>query len=89
MEGIDELSKAKRILLSIARDLNTPRNIRRAAREAIRELDKEDLSLSLRAANAIDILQEITEDPQIPPFARTAILEAISLLGLISEGKKD
>ncbi len=88
MEGVDELSKAKRILLSIARDLNTPRNIRRAAREAIRELDKEDLSLSLRAANAIDILQEITEDPQIPPFARTAILEAISLLGLISEGKK-
>jgi len=78
------LRDAKQILMQIARDLNTPRNIRRAARNALRELENEDLSLALRAANAIDILQEVTDDPQIPTFARTAILEAISLLDIIA-----
>ncbi len=81
----EELKKAIRILTSIARDLNTPRNIRRAARDAIRELEKKDLSLGLRVANAIDILQEITDDPQIPSFARTAILEAISILDILAK----
>ncbi len=81
----EELKKAVRILTSIARDLNTPRNIRRAARDAIRELEKKDLSLGLRVANAIDILQEITDDPQIPSFARTAILEAISILDILAK----
>jgi len=79
------LRDAKQILIQIARDLNTPRNIRRAARNALRELENEELSLALRAANAIDILQEVTDDPQIPTFARTAILEAISLLDMIAK----
>jgi len=79
------LRDAKQILMQIARDLSTPRNIRRAARNALRELDNTELSLALRAANAIDILQEVTDDPQIPTFARTAILEAISLLDLIAK----
>lgn len=71
---------AKKILNQIARDANTPKNIRRAAREANRELGNEDLSLSVRSSNAIDKLQNIAEDPQIPRFARTAILEAIAEL---------
>ncbi|MHA1590709.1 MAG: UPF0147 family protein [Candidatus Njordarchaeales archaeon] len=79
------LENAKKILVKISRDLSTPRNIRRAARNALRELENEELSLALRAANAIDILQEITDDPQIPPFARTAILEAISLLDIVAK----
>lgn len=79
------LRDAKQILMQIAHDLNTPRNIRRAARNAIRELDNNEISLALRAANAIDILQEITDDPQIPTFARTAILEAISLLDILAK----
>jgi len=84
-EREEHLRNAIKILTSIARDLNTPRNIRRAARDAIRELEKKDLSLGLRVANAIDILQEITDDPQIPSFARTAILEAISILDIIAK----
>jgi len=81
----EDLKKAIRILTSIARDLNTPRNIRRAARDAIRELEKKESSLGLRVANAIDILQEITDDPQIPSFARTAILEVISILDILAK----
>jgi len=85
----DEKQEAKknavRILVQIARDLNTPRNIRRAAKEAIRQLENDEISLALRAANAIDILQEITDDPQMPTFARTAILEVISLLDIVAK----
>ncbi len=81
----ENLKMAKQILIKISRDMGTPRNIRRAAREALRQLEDESLSLALRAANAIDILQEVTDDPQIPTFARTAILEAISLLDTIAK----
>ncbi|NIQ05403.1 MAG: hypothetical protein GWO20_06650 [Candidatus Korarchaeota archaeon] len=72
--------EAKKILNQIARDANTPKNIRRAAREANRELENKELSLSVRSSNAIDKLQKIAEDPQIPRFARTSILEAIAEL---------
>jgi len=76
----EELRSAKRILNKIAQDANTPKNIRRVAREATRELEKEEMSLSVRSSNAIDQLQTIAEDPQIPTFARTKILEAVAKL---------
>lgn len=71
---------AKKILNQISRDANTPKNIRRAAREANRELGNEELSLSVRSSNAIKKLQNIAEDPQIPRFARTSIMRAIAEL---------
>ena len=63
-------------------DNSIPRNIRRAALnslEIIREPDSE-LSLAVKANNAIEILDEISQDPNCPAHARTMLLQIITLL---------
>ncbi|MCD6509255.1 MAG: UPF0147 family protein [Thermoprotei archaeon] len=73
------------ILQRVAEDTGVPRNIRRAANEAIKMLQRKDLSPGLRAANAIGILDEVVTDPNMPLFARTAIWQAVSLLEQIKD----
>jgi len=77
---VEQVKQAIAILQRVAEDTGVPRNIRRAASEAIQMLQRKDLTPGLRAANAIGILDEISLDPNIPLFARTAIWQAISLL---------
>ncbi len=79
------ISQAIMILRSVAEDTGIPRNIRRAANEAIKILQRSDLSPAVRAANAIDILNEISTDPNMPPFARIAIWRAVSLLEQVKD----
>ncbi len=75
----ERTTQAIMILQRVAEDPGVPRNIRRAASEAIKMLQRKDLSPGLRAANAISILDEVITDPNMPLFARTAILQAFSL----------
>ncbi|MBD3207208.1 hypothetical protein GF319_12825 [Candidatus Bathyarchaeota archaeon] len=73
------------ILNMIADDNTTPRNIRRTAKEAADMLVDQELSVAARAANAIAILEEISQDPNMPMYSRTRIWNAISVL----EGIRD
>ncbi|MEM1569514.1 MAG: UPF0147 family protein [Candidatus Bathyarchaeia archaeon] len=84
-EYMDRVNKAIQILQLIASDPTTPRNIRKAAKESIDQLQSEKLSLAARASNVIDILDEISQDPNIPVYTRTKIWQAISFL----EGIRD
>ena len=84
-EYMKKLSQAKQILNMIADDNTTPRNIRRTAKTASDMLDDENLSIAARAANAISILEEISQDPNMPMYSRTRIWNAISVL----EGIRD
>ncbi|RLE64560.1 MAG: hypothetical protein DRJ38_05230 [Thermoprotei archaeon] len=79
-EEIEQFKQATVLLQRVAEDTGVPRNIRRAASEAIKMLQRRDLSPGLRAANAISVLDEVSQDPNMPLFARTAIWQAISLL---------
>lgn len=86
MKEIEEkISQAITILQKIAEDTGVPRNIRRAASNSIEILKNEKISPGLRAANSISILDEISQDPNMPLFARTAIWQAISLLAQIRD----
>ncbi|HDJ21793.1 MAG TPA: UPF0147 family protein [Candidatus Bathyarchaeota archaeon] len=80
-----KLQQAKQILYMIADDNTTPRNIRRTAKSAAEMLDDTSLSVAARAANSISILEEISQDPNIPMYSRTRIWNAISVL----EGIRD
>jgi uncharacterized protein (UPF0147 family) len=82
---MDRVNKAIQILQLITSDPTTPRNIRRAAKESIDQLQSDKISLAARASNVIDILDEITQDPNIPVYTRTKIWQAISFL----EGIRD
>jgi uncharacterized protein (UPF0147 family) len=80
-----KLEQAMSILNMIADDNTTPRNIRRTAKEAADMLVDQELSVAARAANAIAILEEISQDPNMPMYSRTRIWNAISVL----EGIRD
>ena len=80
-----KLSQAIQVLTVIADDNTTPRNIRRTAKNASEMLVDENLSIAARAANAIAVLEDISQDPNMPMYSRTRIWNAISVLEGISD----
>lgn len=79
------LSQATGVLKEISEDTTTPRNIRRAAKSAIEALHDHSLSHAVRSANAISILDEISQDPNMPPYTRTRIWNVVSILETIKD----
>ena len=84
-EHMQKVNQAMAILNRVAEDNTTPRNIRRTAKQASDLLLDESLSLAVRAANAIDLLDEISQDPNMPMYTRTRLWNVISVL----EGIRD
>jgi uncharacterized protein (UPF0147 family) len=84
-EYLQKTNQAMAILNRVAEDNTTPRNIRRTAKQASDLLLNESLTLAARAANAIDILDQISQDPNMPMYTRTRIWNVISVL----EGIRD
>jgi hypothetical protein len=64
----------------VIQDTIVPRNIRRAAEQAIEALMDTSKDPSVRAADAIAILEEISEDPNMPMHTRTIIWEVLGAL---------
>jgi uncharacterized protein (UPF0147 family) len=84
-EYVQKLNQAMSVLNRVADDNTTPRNIRRTAKQACDMLLDESLSMAARAANAIDVLDQISQDPNMPMYTRTRIWNVISVL----EGIRD
>ncbi len=61
-------------------DSTIPRNIRRVADDTKKVLIDESKGLGLRAATAISMIDEISNDPNMPVHARTRIWELVSQL---------
>ncbi len=74
------IDQSKHLLKQIGEDSSVPRNIRRAANEAIVVLENDADSPAVRAQNAISILDEPSQDPNCPNHARTKIWHISSLL---------
>jgi len=72
------------VLKQIIDDDSVPRNIRRAADEARKKLFDEGVSLAVRAASAISVLDEVSNDPNIPLHARTLVWGVVSQLESVS-----
>jgi uncharacterized protein (UPF0147 family) len=73
------------ILAGIINDAGIPRNIRRAAAQALTYLRDTKLSPGVRAANAISALEEVSQDPNMPVHARTRIWNAITILETVRD----
>ena len=84
-EYMKKMKQAMSIMNMVADDNTTPRNIRRTAKQGSEILLDESLSMAARAANAIDILDQISQDPNMPMYTRTRIWNVISVL----EGIRD
>jgi len=79
------IKQASVILNEVSNDNTTPRNIRRAAKTALDTLEMGDLSIGVRAANAISILDDISQDPNMPPYTRTKIWNIVSIIEAIKD----
>ncbi len=84
-ETMQKMDQASMILSQIGEDSTVPRNIRRAANEAIEFLHSELGSAAVRASNAISRLGDATLDPNCPSHARTGIWNAVSILETIND----
>ncbi|MCS7098835.1 MAG: UPF0147 family protein [Sulfolobales archaeon] len=80
-----KLNQVITMLNRIIADSGVPRNIRRAAFEALRMLNDKSLSPGVRAANAVSALDEISQDPNMPSYARTMIWNIIAILSSIKD----
>jgi hypothetical protein len=79
------IKQALVVLNEVSNDNTTPRNIRRAAKSAMDMLQVGDLSLGVRSANAISILDDISQDPNMPPYTRVKIWNSVSILEAIKD----
>jgi len=70
-----------KLLTGIIEDRTVPRNIRAAAEEARKELtEKTDNTWDIRLSSAISVLDDITNDPNMPMYTRTQIWNIVSML---------
>ena len=84
-ENEDKIAKSIAVLQSVADSNITPRNIRKIVKESMIMLQDKTLSHAVRAANAISTLDEISQDPNMPSYARVTIWNAVSTLESIRE----
>ena len=79
------IKQALGVLNEVSNDNTTPRNIRRAAKTAMDSLQAPANSIGVRASNAISILDEISQDPNMPAYTRTRLWQVASLLEAIKD----
>lgn len=82
----EKMGQALAVLAQITNDTSVPRNIRRAASEAVDILEeKGDATPAMKASNAISTLDEISQDPNCPMYARTKLWNIVSILETIRD----
>ncbi|AEH60126.1 Protein of unknown function UPF0147 [Methanosalsum zhilinae DSM 4017] len=83
-DDVEEVIKqSTQVLEHIANDNSVPRNIRRSANEVLKILNNENDPLFMRAASSISILEDLSNDPNIPLHTRTLIWNVASQLETI------
>lgn len=75
-----DLSPIERLLTDILEDRRVPRNIRAAVENARNQITGDKKDLDVKLSSAISILDEITNDPNIPMYTRTQIWNIVSML---------
>ena len=84
-QNLESLNSAVSTLNQIATNYSTPKNIRKNITDIIEELKSEEYSVSVRAANTISALDDVTQDPNMPSYVRTSLWQAVSTLENIRE----
>jgi uncharacterized protein (UPF0147 family) len=74
-----ELQEALKIIDSILKDRTVPKNIRAAVERAKNSLESSEED-SVKISTAIQILDEIANEANMPMYARTKIWNVVSIL---------
>ncbi len=81
----EAMNEAIETLEQIAASSSTPKMIKKSIVDLVAELNDEKYSMSVRAANTISLLDDITQDPNLPSYVRTQLWQAVSKLEGIRE----
>ena len=84
-QNVEFLNNSMSTLNQIATNPSTPKNIRKNIADIIEELKSNEYSISVRAANTISLLDDVTQDPNLPSYVRTSLWQAVSTLESIRE----
>jgi len=84
-ENEERIKNAINVMQIIANDNTTPRNIRKAVKDAIDKLTGTEGTPGVKAATAIHILDDISADPNMPSYSRLRIWNAVSILEAIKD----
>ncbi|RME55105.1 hypothetical protein D6777_01605 [Candidatus Woesearchaeota archaeon] len=76
----EEIIELIESLEMIEQDLGIPKNVKCKIRNAILALQDTSIELSVKANKALQELDEISDDPNIPPYVRPQIWNIVSLL---------
>lgn len=84
-ENKEQLKEAIHALSEVVANPSTPKMIRKSITDLVTELLTDEYSKSVRAANAISVLDDITQDPNMPSYVRVTLWQAVSKLEGIRE----
>lgn len=79
-EGKKKLEEAIELLSQIASDRSVPRNSKEIVSLAKKKLEDESEDKKIRINTAIQMLDEVTNDPNLSSFIRTKVWSIVSLL---------
>ena len=81
----ESMKEAIETLEQIVASNSTPKTIKKSITDLIADLNNNEYSLSVRAANTISLLDDVTQDPNMPSYVRTQLWQAVSKLESIRE----
>ncbi len=81
----ESMKGAIETLEQITSSNSTPKTIKKSITDLITELKNSEYSLSVRAANTISLLDDVTQDANMPSYVRTQLWQAVSKLESIRE----
>jgi len=84
-QNLEFLNNSVSTLNQIATNPSTPKNIRKNIADIVEQLKSNEYSISVRAANTISLLDDVTQDPNLPSYVRTSLWQAVSTLESIRE----
>jgi len=80
IQNKEAMKEAIETLNQIVSSNSTPKTIKKSITDLIVDLNNQEHSLSVRAANTISLLDDVTQDPNMPSYVRTQLWQAVSKL---------
>jgi uncharacterized protein (UPF0147 family) len=81
-ENQESMKEAIDTLNQIVASSSTPKTIKKSISD---DLKNNEFALAVRAANTISLLDDVTQDPNLPSYVRTQLWQAVSKLESIRE----
>jgi uncharacterized protein (UPF0147 family) len=79
------LEMAVQTLTQVAASPTTPKNIKKNLTDLITSLKSGQDPVTIRAANAISQIDDVTQDPNLPSYVRVTLWQAVSTLESIRD----